>query len=135
MVTLPCGNILYSAETVVVIFIIIIIIVIISSIIIIIIIIILWSHVGGCDVLIIIVVCGGWKNCICKQITNALTARDHIIRSLNCCGPGVACTITEKVVTTSYSTKIIQFQTKFQDDYHSNNNYTTFVSAGQHTSP
>lgn len=96
-----------------------------------IIIIILWSHVGGCDVLVI-VVCGGWKNCICKQITNALTARDHIIRSLNCYGPGVACTITEKVVTTSYSTKIIQFQTKFQDDYHSNNNYTTFLSTGQH---
>lgn len=128
MVTLPCGNILYSAETGSLFF---IIIVIISSIIIII---ILWSHVGGCDVLII-VVCGGWKNCICKQITNALTARDHIIRSLNCCGPGVACTITEKVVTTSYSTKIIQFQTKFQDDYHSNNNYTTFLSRGQHTSP
>lgn len=108
--------------------------VLVVFIIIIIIIIILWSHVGGYDVLII-VVCGGWKNCICKQITNALTARDHIIRSLNCCGPGVACTITEKVVTTSYSTKIIQFQTKFQDDYHSNNNYTTFLSTGQHTSP
>lgn len=86
-----------------------IIIVIIISIIILIIIIILWSHVGGCDVLIT-VVCGGWNNCICKQITNALTARDHIIRSFNCCGPGVACTITEKVVTTSYSTKLYSFK-------------------------
>lgn len=65
MVTLPCGNILYSAETgspflllllVLVVFIIIIIIIII-----------LWSHVGGCDVLII-VVCGGWKNAFVSKL-------------------------------------------------------------------